>query len=142
MKYYKSLTPGVSVYASGGQVIKWTTVDGSVGWYATDRKQNIDALARCIERKVGGAIVEIDEAEYSDLVGKAKGAPRFTPDREHLSADGLYQPQRVPPAQLPGGPVVADSEKEPVAESSDSDSLSAVPAEPEIRKRGGRVRKT
>lgn len=142
MKYYKSLTPGVSVYASGGQVIRWATVDGGVGWYATDRKQNIDALARCIERKVGGAIVEIDEAEYSDLVGKAKGAPRFSPEREHLSADGLIQPQRVPPAQLPGDPAAADKAEVPVAESPDSGSLSAVPAKPEIRKRGGRERKT
>ena len=142
MKYFKSLSPGVSVYASGGQVIRWATVDGSVGWYSTDRKQNLKALARCIERKVGGVISEISEDEYSDLVGKAKGAPRFSPEREHLSADGLIQPQRVPPAQLPGDPAAADKAEVPVAESPDSGSLSAVPAKPEIRKRGGRERKT
>lgn len=138
MRYFKSLTPDVSIYASGGQVIRWTTVDGAVGWYATERPQNIKALERCIERKVGGRIEEIQEAEYEELSKKAKGAPRFHPDREHLTADGLVQPQRIAPAKLHGGePAVAgDPNPVKVADGSEPDTMPAAPTAPELRKRG------
>ena len=135
MRYFKSLTPDVSVYASGGQVIRWTTVDGLEGWYATDREPNIKALLRCIERKVGGRIEEISAEAYTALAGKAKGAPLFRPDREHISSEGIIQPQRIAPAQS-GVVPAAEADPNPVADSSEPDSLSAAPAEPSIRKRG------
>jgi hypothetical protein len=141
VRYFKSFTPDVSVYASGGEVIRWATVDGAVGWYSTARETSVKALLRCIERKVGGRIEEITEEEYTGLAGKAKGAPLFRPEREHISAEGITQPQRVAPAQS-GAVLVAAGNAEPVAESDESDSLTAAPAEPEIRKRGGRPRKT
>jgi len=135
VRYFKSLTPDVSVYASGGQVIRWTTVDGLEGWYSTDREPNIKALLRCIERKVGGRIEEISAEAYTALAGKAKGAPLFRPDREHISAEGVIQPRRAP--ALSGVvPAVEASAPNPVADSSEPDSLSAAPAEPELRKRG------
>lgn len=135
MRYFKSLTPSVKIYASGGQVIEWLTVDGATGWYATDREPNIKALLRCIERKVGGVIQEIEKSEYDDLVGKAKGAPRFVPEREHITADGVVSPQRIAPALLSGeDPAAADNLN--IVEAEEADSISAAPTAPEVRKRG------
>ncbi len=143
MRYFKSLTPSVKIYAAGGQVISWATVDGAVGWYSTDREPNIKALLRCIERKVGGVIHEIEKAEYDDIVGKVKGAPLFRPEREHISAEGVTVPQRVPPVAQsgPDEPVAADSAVASIVDAGESDNLSAVPTAPDVRKRGSK-RKT
>ncbi len=140
MRYFKSLTPSVKIYAAGGQVVSWATVDGAVGWYATDREANIKSLLRCIERKVGGVIQEIEKPEYDDLVGKAKGAPLFRPEREHISAEGITVPQRVPldPQSGPAEPAVADSGDASIVDAGESDNLSAVPTAPEVRKRGSK----
>lgn len=136
MRYFQSTSPQVSVYAPGGQVVKWTTVDGVIGWFATDREPTIKALVRCIERKVGGGISEISEKEYEDLVGKAKGRPLFRPDREHISAAGIVQPQVAPLADPLAAGAVADKPAPAVADVEEPDSVSAAPTEPEVRKRG------
>lgn len=136
IRYFKSTTPQVSVYAPGGQVVKWTTVDGAVGWFAADREPTIKALLRCIERKVGGGISEVTREEYEDLVGKAKGRPLFRPDREHISAEGVVQPQVAPPVDPFAVPVAVDSLPAAVAEPEEPDKVSAAPTEPDVRKRG------
>lgn len=136
MRYFQSTSPQVSVYAPGGQVVKWTTVDGVLGWFATDRELTIKALVRCIERKVGGGISEITEKEYEDLVGKAKGRPLFRPDREHISAEGIVQPQVAPLVDPPAAGAAVDNPPPAVADLEDSDRVSAAPTEPEVRKRG------
>jgi hypothetical protein len=75
---------------------------------------------------VGGVIQEIEKAEYDDLMGKSKGAPRFVPEREHITADGLVSPQRIAPALLSGEDPAAVGKAEVVAESPEADSISAV----------------
>jgi len=91
MRYFESRTPTIKVFASGGEVVKWLTVDGLVGWYATDRPGTLKTLDLCIQRKVGGAIREGTQEEYEDFTKKVQGRPAFRRDREFLSPEGVAQ---------------------------------------------------
>lgn len=139
MKYFVSGTPASNVYARGGRLVRWITVDGITGYYSTENADEIKALLRCIERKVGGAIREVTPEEYDSIVKKAKGRPRFQPEREYISAEGVNVPQAVP-APLDLDAAAADSASNSVPEPTDSGTLPS--EEPTVRKRGGgRLRK-
>lgn len=138
MKFFVSGTPATPIYARGGRLIRWITSDGITGVYSTDNPDELKALARCIERKVGGAIREVSPEEFDDVVKKVKGRPRFQPEREYISAEGVNVPQVIPAPQSPDAVAADSANSVPEPESSDT-----LPSEaPTIRKRGGgRLRK-
>ena len=97
LRYFESKTPTSRIMAAGGQVIRWETYDGQVGWFVTDRPGSIKTLLDCIDRKVGGAIREGTQNEYEAFLGKSKGRPVFRQARESIGTDGSVRSTLVPP---------------------------------------------
>lgn len=141
--YFKSGTPEVQVYASGGELVKWETVDGVLGYFMTLREATAKCLRKLIEDKRGGLISEITKEEYEDWLGKSRGAPRWARDREYL-AQGRLHPQRVPLSDLAAvaadepapAPVTRPAPTPSPAPSNNEPSVPAEPAEPVVRRRG------
>lgn len=138
MWYFESETPEIRFYASGGELVKWVSVDGLVGWWATARESTRNQLLKAIEKGVGGKMREITAEEYEAHVKKASGRPLYQPEREHL-AHGQVRGAVVPPSPN-GGDRVAEvkipkipAQPTPVSE---PESVPADPVAPVIRRRG------
>lgn len=137
MRYFESKTPLVKLMAAGGVVIRWTTYDGEVGWYATADKGAIRTLADCIERGVGGLIREGTQAEYEDFLGKTKGRPVFRRERESVGPEGVAMlSPSLPPVSRPTAPASADAVAVDGAPSPQPSVVS--PPAPTLRSRGRR----
>lgn len=133
--YFRSETPDTKVYASGGELVKWDSIDGLVGYFKTTKPSTAKALRLLMERGQGGKITEVEKAEYEDFVGKARGRSLFRADREYISQGNIHT-QRVPGAE---SAVVADTGlPAPVAqpEVPVAKPVAAEPAEPVVRRRG------
>lgn len=136
-KYYKTSTPRVKLYASGGRSIRFETADGVVGRFATEDESLQKSLDEFIRKKVGGGIAEIAEAEFRDLEGKAKGR-RFQPEREYLGDKGPV-PAVVPlPPAVPAAdkPAPAPAAAEPVTTPQTSEPAVTPSTAPTVRRRG------
>lgn len=129
MRYFKSLTPSISVY-SGATVLRWRSTDGITGYLALEDEKQVATLESCIKRKVGGDISEVDEAEFKGWEGKVEGVPEFRPEREAYSpgttSDTVTSRSPSPLPTLAPAPVAEATPAEPVQEAD---------APPSVRKR-------
>lgn len=103
MRYFQTQSPLSKLYLSGGRVVKWLTFDGVVGWFSTDDPSVVESLLSFAQKKIGGGISEVTQAEYEGALGKAKGR-RYEPDREWVDQHGPRS------AQLPSAPPAVEGE--------------------------------
>jgi hypothetical protein len=133
MHFYLTQDPDLRIYAAGGEVVKWSSVDGVVGWFKSSNPGTIKSIGNCIATKTGGRIREVTEAEYEAAVKKVRG-PILQRDRESVTAQG-YNPAVVPlPERQPlvAAPAAVAEDKVAPAEAGPV----ATPPKPNLRRRG------
>ena len=96
IKFFKSWVPraGIGIKATG-KVIKWDTIDHTVGYYATSDAVVITELELCIAGERNG-VLAITEEEYNrEFLSKKNLSEPLRPLwREEMSA-GSYTPDTV-----------------------------------------------
>lgn len=85
MFYFESQTPLIKIYAAGGEVVRWFSLDGKLGWFATSNERTANELRKCIEKGIGGKIKEITKEQYDEYEKKGRGRSPFTPQREVIN---------------------------------------------------------
>lgn len=130
--YFLTKSPETQLYA-GAELVKWLSPDGKVGIFKASDERTTKGLRSFIEKKVGGEISEITQAEYEELEKKTRKF-HVQPNREFLGQGGLHQrvgfdtarqaAESVAVVKIPT-PVVVEKPAEP-----------ATPAEPVLKKRG------
>lgn len=111
--YFKSGHP--QTLAAPGGVVRWQLFqdsEGLAGLFETSNEAQIKFLRQCVEKKIGGQVQELTEAQFSEELGKSKGRS-VVQDREAITPAGIRGGQIRPLAVAPTD--VGESQPEAVA---------------------------
>lgn len=109
-KFYKKFSPDLGVNIGGTQVVKFPTLDGIIGYYATQDANLQNAFAAQINAGKFG-LSEITWAEYEAnwVKKKAMASPLKRPWRDELSNQGSRIASTINPDQKDAVAVVSSN---------------------------------
>ncbi len=117
MQCYKKAGPRTAILLPNGDAVKFDTVDGLTGYYATDDASRIAVFDRCIAEGRGG-LTAIDQAEFETFSKKKQQSPPYVErlERESITASTIPDTARFTPRVVPEPTAVAVDTGRPAEE--------------------------